>query len=39
MHGTYYIKINPVFGESEENHDLFQVNRFPSRELNPEYSE
>jgi len=39
MHGTYYIKINAMSGESEENHDLVQVNRFPSRELNPEPSE
>jgi hypothetical protein len=39
MHGTYYIKINPMFGESEENHGLVQVNRFLSRELNPELSE
>jgi len=39
MHGANYVKINSVFGESEENHGLVQVNHFPSRELNPEPSE
>lgn len=34
-HSANYVKINPVFfGESEENYDLVQVNRFPSLELN-----